>query len=162
MTKAIVLSDTHIPKTYPDLPDEIYRSLEEVDIIFHAGDFEDIAILKKLEKITPVVAVCGNMDSLEIHSKCKESEIVNVENFSVGITHGFGACSETIENVKNMFLDKKLDLIIFGHTHIPYLETINDTIFLNPGSPTDKIFSPYNSFGMVVFKDKIEAEIIKV
>ena len=58
---------------------------------------------------------------------------------------------------------KQVDVIIFGHSHIPCNERIDGVLFFNPGSPTDKIFAPYNSYGMIEITGKnINARIIKI
>jgi predicted phosphodiesterase len=41
-------------------------------------------------------------------------------------------------------------------------EKIGKILFFNPGSATDKVFAPYNSYGIIEVNDKIDAKIIKI
>lgn len=157
-----VVSDTHIPKIASDLPSKVYEYLKHVDFIIHAGDFIDNFLFKKLRNIGDLIAVRGNMDCKNLKSKLPTSQVVNIEGYKIGITHGSGFPKETINNVKFEFTGKDLDMIIFGHTHNAIEKVEDDTIFLNPGSPTDKIFSDFLSFGVITLGEKIETEIIKI
>jgi predicted phosphodiesterase len=76
--------------------------------------------------------------------------------------HGSGAPDRLVDFLSAIFRDESLDLIIFGHSHVPLNEKRGKTLFFNPGSPTDKVFSPYNSFGIIEINDRIEARIIKL
>jgi predicted phosphodiesterase len=60
------------------------------------------------------------------------------------------------------FKSDNVNLIIFGHSHEPLNLKKGDCLYFNPGSPTDKVFAPYNSFGIIEINDKIEARIIKI
>ncbi|MCM8827983.1 MAG: metallophosphoesterase family protein, partial [Candidatus Omnitrophica bacterium] len=40
----------------------------------------------------------------------------------------------TQEQLLNLAIQWKLDIVITGHTHIARLEKVNDVVFLNPGS----------------------------
>jgi len=162
MIKIGVLSDTHIPNRASDLPNLVYEKLKDVNLIFHAGDLVEVPLLRKLENITEVIAVKGNMDSEELKSTLPTTEIIDKEGFRIGLTHGYGSPKETINNVRLQFPGKKLDIIVFGHTHTPYNEVIDDTIYFNPGSPTDRVFSPYISFGIITLTDTINTEIIRL
>ncbi|MCI0595402.1 MAG: metallophosphatase family protein, partial [candidate division Zixibacteria bacterium] len=51
----------------------------------------------------------------------------------IGITHGFGAPEGMVEKVQSKFLEK-VDMILFGHTHVPHSEEKDGILFFNPGS----------------------------
>lgn len=59
-----VLSDTHA-RTFGEIPASIVRALAEADLIVHAGDFTEMAVLAGLRTLEEVKAVCDNMDSPE-------------------------------------------------------------------------------------------------
>ena len=48
MIKILVLSDTHIPRSANDLPQQIYNELPNIDMIIHAGDFVEKEIYDKI------------------------------------------------------------------------------------------------------------------
>jgi putative phosphoesterase len=162
-TKIGVISDTHIPERAKTLPQKILDKFSRVDLIIHAGDFIEIEVLYTLQSLARVVAVAGNMDFLEVKSALKEKEIVQIEDIKIAITHGWGPPSHLVELLKKTFKREKPNVIVFGHSHIPMNEISDNTLFFNPGSPTDKIFSPYNSYGILeVNGKKITGKIIKL
>ena len=158
-----VISDTHIPDRAPGLPKDILKDLEGVDMIIHAGDLADLSVLNKLRSIcNNVKAVWGNMDPPDVRKELKEKEIIKVGNFKIGIMHGCGRPDNLIETLSAEFEKDNVDIIIFGHSHSSLNEKRGDILFFNPGSPTDKIFSPFNSYGIIEISDKIEARIVKI
>jgi hypothetical protein len=158
-----VISDTHIPDKAKDIPQKILEDFKNVDMIIHVGDLVNLGVLNKLKDICRnVKAVYGNMDPDEIRKELPEKEIFNIGNYKVGIMHGYGAPNNLIDLLTSVFKEDKLDLIIFGHSHSAFNEKCNGILFFNPGSPTDKIFSSYNSYGIIEINDKIEARIIRI
>ncbi|MBM3250183.1 MAG: metallophosphoesterase [Candidatus Omnitrophica bacterium] len=158
-----VISDTHIPNAAEAIPKKILEDFKGVDMIVHAGDLVDLAVLEKLRSVCKnVKAVRGNMDSYEVRKNLPEKEVFTVGRHRIGLMHGFGAPANLTETLAEAFKDEKLDLIIFGHSHSPCNEEKNGILFFNPGSPTDKVFARYNSYGIIEINDKIEARIIRI
>ena len=160
--KIIVLADTHIPERALDLPKQIYDDLKDSDLILHAGDIISLEFLKKLEKCGKVQAVQGNMDEAALKDKLPLKEIIRVAKFTIGLTHGWGSPFGLLEQARKEFLKEKPDVIIFGHSHKSLNIRKDGVLFFNPGSPTDKIFSDTNSYGIITIGDSLEARIVKV
>ena len=159
--RVLVLSDTHIPVAAQDLPREIYKEIENVDMIFHAGDFIDLSILRKLKSLKETLAVYGNMDPKEICAVLNAKETFNIGRFRIGLMHGYGAPSEIMTTVRREF--DKIDLLIFGHSHTAANIKKDGVLFFNPGSPTDKIFASKNTYGILKITDKgIESSIVEI
>lgn len=159
--KILVLSDTHIPIAAQDLPEEIYRAIEGVDMIFHAGDLIDAGVLEKLKSLKETRAVCGNMDSKELCMTLNTKEVINIGKFKIGLIHGYGAPSEIMPTVRREF--DKVDVLVFGHSHAAMNVTKDGVLYFNPGSPTDKIFASKNSYGILEVTDKnIEGIIVEI
>ncbi|MDO8536168.1 MAG: metallophosphoesterase family protein [Candidatus Omnitrophota bacterium] len=159
--KILVLSDTHIPVAAQDLPKEVYDAIEDVDMIFHAGDIIDVSTLEKLKSLKETKAVCGNMDSKELCNILNTKEIINIGKFKIGLIHGYGAPSEIVPTVRKEF--DKIDVIVFGHSHAAMNMKKDGVLYFNPGSPTDKIFASKNSYGILEITDKkIEGTIIEL
>lgn len=157
-----VISDTHIPFAAEDLPEKIYEDFKDADLILHAGDLAEDSLLDKLKRIAKTIAVKGNMDSHALKKTLPEKEIIKAGNFRIGITHGEGSPEGLIDLVKKQFEKDKVDCIVFGHSHIPVCEKRGNILFFNPGSPTDKIFAPFNSYGILEVGKKIEGKIIRL
>lgn len=161
--KIVVISDTHISDKADKLPAKLLEDIKQADVLIHAGDFVSLGLLNELRLICKkVVAVRGNMDPAELTSKLPEKEVFKAGKFKIGIMHGFGAPDKIAESLLEVFKKDKPDLIVFGHSHIPLNEKSGGVIIFNPGSPTDKIYAPYNSYGIIEINDTIKAQIVKL
>jgi putative phosphoesterase len=158
-----VISDTHIPDRAKEIPRKILEDFKNVDMIIHVGDFIDLSVLKGLKNVCQnVKAVWGNMDPPAIRKDLPEKEILKIGNYKIGIMHGHGSPNNLVELLTSVFKTDSVDIIIFGHSHSAFNEKRDGILFFNPGSATDKVFSPYNSYGIIEINDKIEAKIIKL
>ncbi len=158
-----VISDTHITGRGQCIPDEILRDFKDVDMVLHAGDIGCARALEILRAVCPVVkAVRGNMDPDELKVSLPEKEIIRAGKFKIGLTHGAGSPQHLKEYVAALFKGDVVDAIVFGHSHVPCNETKNGILFFNPGSPTDTMFSPYNSYGILDAGERISGRIIKL
>src|SRR3989338_2511544 len=159
--RILVLSDTHIPKAAQDLPEEIYAQVPSCDMIFHAGDLAERALLEKLKNLKETKAVYGNMDPKDLRDILNPKEVIEIGKFKIGLIHGYGAPGLLVETVRGEF--KNVDAIVFGHSHAATNMVKNGTLFFNPGSPTDKVFAAENTYGILEITDKgIEGKIIKI
>ncbi len=158
-----VLSDTHMPEKAKVLPQKLITEFKNCDMVIHVGDMVSMDVVQVLKKVCPnFKAVCGNMDSAEIKNNFPEKEIIQIEKFRIGISHGCGPTGKILNLMKEVFKNDRVDMVIFGHSHDPTNKKDGGIIFFNPGSPTDDIFAPYKSFGIVEINDKIEAKIVKL
>jgi putative phosphoesterase len=157
MIKIGVVSDTHIPKRAKFLPKELINGLQGVDCIIHAGDWQSLEVYKELSKIAPVNGVAGNVDSEEIVKKFGRKKKLTIGRFNIGVIHGDGIRMTTEKRVIEAFKDDPVDLIIFGHSHIPLYKKSGDVWLFNPGSPTDKRRQEQYSFGIILLGAQINA-----
>ncbi|MCK5587929.1 MAG: metallophosphoesterase family protein, partial [Candidatus Lokiarchaeota archaeon] len=69
-----LISDTHIPVIAKALPEEVIHVFKksEVSLIIHAGDLVSLTVIGELDKIAPVLAVHGNMDSIGVATQLPE------------------------------------------------------------------------------------------
>jgi len=154
-----VLSDTHSKR----LPVQLIAVLEQVDLIIHVGDFCDVDDYEALTKYNKLEAVCGNMDCSELCTMLPQKKILDLEGFKIGLFHGRGAPHTVLNKAAEVFRQEKPDVVIFGHSHQPINKEIDGVLFFNPGSPNDKIFAPYCSYGIIELTPQgINAEIIKI
>ncbi|MDQ3736483.1 MAG: metallophosphoesterase family protein, partial [Actinomycetota bacterium] len=52
-------------------------------------------------------------------------------------------------------------VIVFGHSHIPFLEDEGGLLLLNPGSPTDRRRQPEHTFALLrIERGEVRAEIL--
>lgn len=155
-----VLSDTHIPSRAKALPEIVLQAFQEVDYIIHAGDITSPEVLDTLNTLAPVIAVSGNVDPDKLRAILSDKEIVALDGYRIGVTHGHGSTGKTLDRVIKCFQNDPVDCIIFGHSHIPYCEKKDHVLLFNPGSPTDKRRNRFYSFGILELGSGIEARHI--
>ncbi len=156
-----VISDTHIPDRAAGLPRRLLEELRAADQIVHAGDFTIVQAYESILRLNKLIAVRGNIDEPALAERLERSVTFRVGKFKVGVTHGFGKAESVFDNIRKEF-DASYHLVIFGHSHAPCEEKIGRTLYFNPGSPTDTIFAPYNSYGIIDIGTTIAARIIKL
>ena len=161
MTRILVLSDTHIPRSANDLPQQIYDELPNVEMIIHAGDFVEKDIYDRLKTLKDIKAVYGNMDSMALRRILNNKEVIEVGKIRIGLIHGYGAPRTLADTVAGEF--SGVNAIVFGHSHAPLNYVKDGVLFFNPGSPTDKIYAAGNSYGILEIENgNIEGKIIKI
>jgi len=159
--KIVVLSDTHIPHRAQDLPDRIWKEIDRADIVVHGGDFTSYEFLTELKAVKELKAVYGNMDEYRVASELPEKLVFEVEGVRIGVMHGFGAPLGLESRIKERFSGDNIDVLIYGHSHRAVWKKENDLYILNPGTPTDTIFSRKRTFAILeVHEGKVNGEII--
>lgn len=142
-----VLSDTHL-RVGKALPRFVWEQLTQIDMILHAGDVTHMGLLEELACIAPVRAVRGNCDGWDI--SLPDRDIIDCEALRIGLIHGdTGKGKSTPERAYLAFKDTPVDLIVFGHSHIPFMEWRDGILMFNPGSPTDKRRQLQHSIGLL-------------
>ncbi|WP_010681131.1 metallophosphoesterase family protein [Acetivibrio cellulolyticus] len=156
-----VVSDTHIPSRGKVIPDIVLKGFKGVDMIIHAGDLLKDYVIYELEEIAPVHAVAGNNDDFFMQDKLGKKRILDAGGVKIGITHGhIGHGGNALKNAINTFKDDDVNCVVFGHSHTPYNEEIDGVLFFNPGSPTDKRWQEYYSYGIIKIQNKkVSAQI---
>ena len=158
-----VISDTHIPSVADRLPERVFAEFRGVDMILHAGDIVTPSVLEALAKLSRVIAVCGNMDRLDVCAELPPKTIVEADGFRIGLTHGYGPPDDLLDYVRKQFDGDKVDAIVFGHSHHPMNETRDGILYFNPGTPTDRRFSHDLSIGILdIDGSKIKGRIIEL
>ncbi|MFD2923849.1 metallophosphoesterase family protein [Halobacillus naozhouensis] len=151
--RVIVVSDTHMPKKAKELPKRLLEELHTADLIVHAGDWQSTHIYKQLSSYTRIMGVYGNVDDHEVREMVPRRIVTEWEGYKIGIVHGHGDKKTTETRVIEEFEGEELDLVIFGHSHLPLLKFVKKTMLFNPGSATDKRRLPYYSFGVITIDD---------
>ena len=154
-----VVSDTHIGAN-GSLPEGLIEGLQGVDLILHAGDQVDISAELHLERVAPVKAVAGNMDSSQLRHLRPAKLIVDAGDRRIGLIHGSGPPGQLPMRVRREFDD--VDIIVFGHSHEPFNQTISGVLMFNPGSPTVRASAPWPSYGIIDIGETIDARIIRL
>ncbi len=131
MKRIGILSDTH---GYWD--DRFLTYFEGCDEIWHAGDIGDYDIIRRLEEICPVRAVCGNVDTGTVRRHCPELLTFDIEGVRVLMTHIGGYPGRWSPGMKKLLREEGIRLMVDGHSHI--LKVMYDkelrVLHINPGA----------------------------
>ncbi len=146
MTSLLIISDTHLPKRAKDLPDEVWAGVEHADVVFHAGDWVDVALLDQLEaRSARLVACWGNNDGADLRARLPERADVTIDGVRFTVTHETGAAAGRDARMSKLY--PETDVLVFGHSHIPWDSTSATGLrLLNPGSPTDRRRQPFHTY----------------
>jgi hypothetical protein len=156
-----VISDTHIPKRAARVPDAALRHFENVELILHAGDLSSLAVLEQLAAYAPVEAVQGNVESPEVVARLPITRKLLVGGCVIGLVHILGERVHHARNARREFPDARV--VVFGHSHIPYVEDRDRLLLLNPGSATDRRRQPHCTFALLTIEDgEPRGEIVAV
>lgn len=132
MKKILIFSDTH---GYTDSCLKAIDDAGHVDAIIHAGDCtEDAEDLESIYPRIPVYYVKGNND---FFSSAPAHMTVIIDGIKIFITHGHEQrvkYESSYSTLRACAAKAEADLIIFGHTHIPYTSYDGGVTTLNPGS----------------------------
>jgi putative phosphoesterase len=145
-TSLVIVSDTHIPKRARDLPAVLWNAVESADLVVHAGDWVEVALLDELEaRSARLVGVVGNNDGPDLRARLPEVATAVVDGIRLAVVHETGQAAGRELRMETAFPDT--DLLVFGHSHIPW-DTVSPAgmRLLNPGSPTDRRRQPAGTF----------------
>jgi putative phosphoesterase len=152
--KIAILSDTHVKKHSDKLFKFIDNLSKEADMIIHAGDYVSSGVVSKLREHKNFIGVWGNNDKGYIRDLLKEKMIIPIEGYKIGLYHGHGSSKSTLDSAYDTFVNDKVDIIIFGHSHQPLIVTKNKILMINPGSPSYKRREPWFSYVILEIQDK--------
>jgi putative phosphoesterase len=138
-----VIADTH-----GLLRPEVFDVFREVDHIVHGGDVGRPALLDELRAIAPVTAVYGNTDGPELRRRVPRVARLELDGFTIVVTHGDQFGSPTPDKLQAAFPDA--EIIVYGHTHRPLLTLVDVVVtVMNPGGAGPRRFDLPASVGIL-------------
>lgn len=125
----LIISDTH--GRHGNL-EKVLEKEKDLDLLIHLGDLEQGEDYIQALVNCKVEFVAGNNDYF---SSLPYSKVLEIEGTKILITHGhtyYISVDTTMleEEAKKL----EVDIVMFGHTHIPMLEVKDNIVLLNPGS----------------------------
>ncbi len=131
--KLVIISDIHDNRLYLEKC-RAYCLAHAIEAILCTGDICDEETLERLDDFNiPVYVIRGNGDFFEDsacdslkHVTCLgRTGEVTLENKKIGLCHEPYYIKEILPN--------NYDILFFGHTHKPWIETRGSTLVINPG-----------------------------
>ncbi|MCA1824899.1 MAG: metallophosphoesterase family protein [Mycobacteriales bacterium] len=157
--RLVLTADTHVPRRARDLPRELWSAIDDADVVVHAGDWVDVALLDALAaRARRVVGVWGNNDGPPLRRRLPEVARVQLDGVRLAVVHETGPAKGREPRCAALFPDD--DVVVFGHSHIPW-----DTVapsglrLLNPGSPTDRRRMPACTFMTAAVADGVLSDV---
>lgn len=113
-----------------ELPTEILKAFEKVDLILHAGDVYTVPVIDRLEKVAKVLVAEGDDDPFEtvIDKRVKGEHRLKIDEITIWLSH-YGRWDDNSP-------EQLPDVMVYGHTHRSAIDRWNGTLCINPGSPT--------------------------
>lgn len=153
--KILVIADTH--NVTKPIINQIKK--EKADMLFFLGDFvkdgEDIK--RKLQ--IPAYIIAGNGDMASYY---KKEQLLKLRNKRILLTHGHQYnIKNTLEKLYYHGAENGANIILFAHTHIPYLSWEGEVLLMNPGSPTFPRGGNIGTYGILNIGSEITGEIVK-
>ncbi len=153
-----VISDSH-GKVHKN----IFKLLNNVDLIIHGGDFGSVKVVTELETIAPVKGVFGNTDDMAIRNLFPFILKTCLSSVRYLIVHDIGKPERLHKEVALQVKEYNPHVVIFGHSHVPYNHKIGNTLFFNPGSASSGRQGYSESVGIItVSSDNISAKHIQL
>jgi hypothetical protein len=136
-TKTVgLIADTHVPKRALSVPQRVFEIFQNVDFIIHAGDLVELSVIDELEQAAPVLAVHGNMDSLEVNDALPLVNSLRIFDWKIGVMHDPDVLKGT-DKMEEIAKENCFNVLVYGHTHSPRVKWEGEILYINPGSPTD-------------------------
>lgn len=157
--RLLIIADTHVPTRARDLPPRVWDEVDGADVVVHAGDWMDVALLDAVEeRSTRLVACWGNNDGPGLRARVPEVARVTLEGVRVAVVHETGPSAGRDRRMSEAYPDT--DVLVFGHSHIPWDTTAaNGLRLLNPGSPTDRRRQLYCTYMTATLADGVVGEV---
>ncbi len=130
--KILVVSDTH---GYVDNLERVLAREKNVEMMIHCGDVEgDERYIRERTGYYPCCIVKGNNDYF---SDLPKEVVFDIYKYKIMVTHGhtYGVSMSTV-GLREEARKRGVQIVVFGHTHRPFLEEKNGITLLNPGSLT--------------------------
>lgn len=127
--RILIVSDTH---GHEKNLEYVLEKENDIDQFIHLGDVEGQEDYIEVIAGCPVHMVSGNND---FFSSLPREEEFWIGSYHILITHGhYYGVSVGTNGLKEEALARKFDIVMYGHTHRPEIDTDGPVTILNPGS----------------------------
>lgn len=129
MQRIMIISDTH--GQHENLKNAL-KNEKPIDKLIHLGDAEGEEDYIRALAECELEIVAGNNDYF---SSLEREITIYIGRYKVLLTHGHYYCvSVGLEYIKDEARERNYDIVMFGHTHRPLIEIMEDITLINPGS----------------------------
>lgn len=127
--RILIVSDTH---RMNDNYFKVLKRQKRIDMVIHCGDVEGSEYALSESADCEVLMVSGNNDYF---SELPREQEVSIGKYKVWVTHGHNyRVYMGTELLKQEARARNVQVVMYGHTHRPFLEIEEDLVTINPGS----------------------------
>jgi putative phosphoesterase len=147
--RLIVVADTH-SAPHPKSAELI--AAQKPDRILHAGDIGDLVVLEGLKKLAPLSAIRGNIDT---HAPDLPDDITLDIRDAKGpllalLIHHIAVYGPKLRGeVAKLAKAEGAQLVVCGHSHVPFMGQDKGLYIFNPGSIGPRRFQLPIVFGVI-------------
>ena len=148
-TRFVVISDTHSSPHKNAL--DLVSALKP-HYILHAGDIGSLKVIDQFSELAPVIYVRGNIDGIG-------PELPDFVHLGINTPHGYRQDwllthialrgPKLLSRIEKRARNKRAQLVICGHSHVPFMAKQTGLAVFNPGSIGPRRFSLPIMFGMI-------------
>jgi putative phosphoesterase len=141
-----LVSDTHYHDRLFALPVRLAKALAGVDLILHAGDVGELAVLDELSALAPVVAVHGNDEPAYVQRDLPYEQLVAVGGVRILLWRShyrdpaeeramrLGPWGPKLARLAARAREVGARVLVYGHTHVPCVYHEDGILLVNPGA----------------------------
>jgi putative phosphoesterase len=128
-----VLRIGFVSDTHGLLRPQVEQSLAGMAHIVHGGDIGAPDVIARLQRIAPVSAIRGNVDTGTWAEQYPATRKLSLGGRVIYVLHDR-------HELRFDPASRGIDIVVSGHSHRPSIETINGVLYLNPGSAGPRRF----------------------
>lgn len=131
-----------------------------MDMWFHTGDCsDDIGYLQQYVQ-APVIVVAGNCDMRVV---AQEDEFLEICGKKIWLTHGHHhKVKHDTKELSRMAKRRQVNIVIYGHTHVPDITWEQDLLLFNPGSTSLPRDNRQTCGFLEITRTQIDAKIVEL
>lgn len=147
--RLVVVADTH-SRPHPDSHRHI--ASQSPDAILHAGDIGSLDVIDGLAELAPTLAVRGNIDgvaettpdSIDIDVLTGDQRLLRLFMLHIAVVG-----PKLRADVARTAHAHDADVVVCGHSHVPFIGRDRDLYVFNPGSIGPRRFHLPITFGVI-------------
>ena len=142
-----IISDTHTPQRWHDVPEAVFDVFADVDMILHAGDIGELWVTDKLSNIAPVIAVHGNDETDAAQAAFPRQQMLTIAGHRLVLAHSHhhdwdeemklranDSWYPKLAHLHSFTAPHDATIMVYGHTHIAMNHVYKGVQFINPGA----------------------------
>lgn len=154
MKKILILSDSHQNTA---IMRKIAMLHADADAVIFLGDgVDDLVEVRDVFHQAILYPVFGNCDRYSLYQNIlpEEEMLIEIEAHTILATHGhkYGV-KGSLASLKIHGKKQKADILLFGHTHLPYSDYAEGIYLFNPGSAGKRYDGVYH-YGLLMLSEK--------